>query len=330
MILMLKSEDFSNVCRNFQNKSIMKKNDYQEPRYINPMVDFGFKKIFKESGKKDLLIRPLNAIFGLDITDLEIGESEQLGDTLEDRRATFDLFCTASDGKKFIVEVQLARQEYFLERALYYSTFPIMRAARKGNWDFDFPPVFFLGLLNFDFRTQHGQAAADPERFIHYFDLRDDETGALMTDRLCFAFLEIGRFDKPMEECVRFEEKFLYMMKNMPKFAETPEMWDDPYFESMLAEAEFARMTEQEKEQYRIAMRRDWDYWNTIDCARQEGKAEGLAEGEAKGKAEGKAEGLAEGQRTIARRLLAAGLSVELVAEGTELSVDEVIALQNS
>ena len=57
-------------------------------------------------------------------------------------------------------------------------------------------------------------------------------------------------------------------------------------------------------------MRRDWDYWNTIDCARQEGKA--------------------EEQRTIGRRLLAAGLSVELVAEGTGLSAEEVLALRDS
>ena len=229
----------------------MTKDRYQEPRYIDPMVDFGFKKIFKESGKKHLLIRPLNAIFGLDIADLEIGESEQLGDTPEDRRACFDLFCTASDGKKFIVEVQLARQEFFLQRALYYSTFPIARAARRGGrdgaWDFDFPHVFFLGLLNFDFRRLHGQADADPRQFIHCFSLRDDQTGIRMTDRLRFAFLEIGRFDKPMDECVRFEEKFLFMMKNMPKFAETPGLWDDPYFQSMLDEAEFARMTEREK-----------------------------------------------------------------------------------
>ena len=115
-------------------------------------------------------------------------------------------------------------------------------------------------------------------------------------------------------------------MKNMPKFAETPGLWDDPYFQSMLDEAEFARMTEREKELYRKAMRRDWDYWNTIDGARQEGKAEGRAEG----LSEGLAEGEAKGQRTIARRLLAAGLSVELVAEGTGLSVEEVIALRDS
>ena len=89
-------------------------------------------------------------------------------------------------------------------------------------------------------------------------------------------------------------------------------------------------MTWEEKEQYRKAMRRDWDYWNTIDYAREEGKAKGLAEGEAKGKAEGLAEGKAEEQQRIARRLLAAGLSVELVAESTDLPVEQVLALQGA
>lgn len=42
---------------------------------------------FKESGHKQLIIRPLNAIFGLDIADIDIRESEQLG--LTDQERTF-------------------------------------------------------------------------------------------------------------------------------------------------------------------------------------------------------------------------------------------------
>lgn len=90
-------------------------------KYIDPMVDYGFKKIFKESGKKQLIIRPLNAIFGLEINDIEIRDSEQLGLTDRERRATFDMHCTTEDGKKFIIEVQLADQPYFMERAIYYT-----------------------------------------------------------------------------------------------------------------------------------------------------------------------------------------------------------------
>ena len=343
MILNIFSRDFSDV-RAPTNQLVCDMNmqnipDVFSPKYIDPMADFGFKKIFKESGKKQLLIRPLNAIFGLDIADIEIRDGERMGDTPDDRNACFDLFCVASDGKRFIVEVQLLRQEHFLERAVYYTTFPIAEAARKGldsarAWNYDFPPVFFLGLLNFDFRELHGQRTSDADQFIRRFSLRNDRTGELMTDRLRFAFLEIRRFDKKKEKCEDFEDQFLYMMKNMPTFAETPDVWADPYFRTMLDEAEFARMSRQQKEQYRKEMRRDWDYKNTMDYAIARGKEEGRAEGKAEGLVEGLAEGTAKGkaaeQQRIARRLLAAGLSVELIAESTDLPVEQVLALQGA
>lgn len=299
------------------------------PKYIDPMIDFAFKKIFKESGNKQLLIRPLNAIFGIDIADLDIKESEHLGGTPEERNASFDLFCTATDGKKFIVEVQLSQQRHFLERALFYTTFPIAEAARKGrSWDYDYPPVFFLGLMNFDFRELRGQEGTDRGRFVHRFCLRNDETGGVMTDRLQFVFMEIGRFDKAASECGSFEEKFLYMMKNIPTFAEAPELlWDDPYFASLLDEAEYAGMSGEQKAQYREAMRRDWDYKNTIDFAHDKGFEEGREQGRAEGEAKGRAEGRTEEQRAIAKRFLSAGLSAEAVAEGTGLTLEQVKAL---
>jgi hypothetical protein len=101
------------------------------PKYINPMVDFGFKKIFKESGKKQLLIRPLNEILGLDIVDINIRESEQMGLVREAHRVSYDLFCTGADGNRFIIEVQLGEQKYFLERALFYTAVPIAKAMPK-------------------------------------------------------------------------------------------------------------------------------------------------------------------------------------------------------
>ena len=138
-------------------------------------------------------------------------------------------------------------------------------------------------------------------------------------------------------------------MKNLPIFAETPALWEEeePYFRAMLDEAEYAQMSREQKRQYREEMRRDWDYKNTMDYAiaqgyaqgraqgHAEGKEEGIAEGLEKGRTEGRAEGLAEGkaeglaevQRAIARRMLAEGLSVDLVAKYTELTVEQVRGL---
>jgi predicted transposase/invertase (TIGR01784 family) len=53
-----------------------------------------------------------------------------------------------------------------------------------------------------------------------------------------------------------------------------------------------------------------------LEEVRAEGKAEGLEEGEAKSKAE------------IARRMLALGVSLDIIAKSTDLSVEDVEKLK--
>ncbi len=55
---------------------------------------------------------------------------------------------------------------------------------------------------------------------------------------------------------------------------------------------------------------------------------EGRAEGRAKGRAEGRAEGKAEITRKVAINLLRIGMSLEQIAQVTELSLEQVQALQ--
>ena len=288
------------------------------------MVDFGFKKIFKESGKKQLLIRPLNAIFGLDIVDINIRESEQMGLVREAHRISYDLFCTGADSNRFIIEVQLGEQKYFLERALFYTAVPIAKSMPKRpakskkkkdqakkkriRWNYNYPPVFLMGLLNFDLR-HFNPNLKEPEQFIHLFSLRDEHTGELMTDRLRFAFLEVARFNKTMEQCQTFEERFLFIMKNLPTFVETPELWadDEPYFQELLQEAEFAKMTDRQQEQYLARMMHEWDYQNSIDFAMEKGEAKKAIE--------------------TARRLKQLGVGLAIITQATGLTEEQVRGL---
>ena len=65
---------------------------------------------------------------------------------------------------------------------------------------------------------------------------------------------------------------------------------------------------------------------------RAEGRAEGREEGRAEGRAEGREEGRAEGEKKAkiesAKRFLSMGLSVEQVAAGTGLSLEEIEKLK--
>jgi predicted transposase/invertase (TIGR01784 family) len=58
------------------------------------------------------------------------------------------------------------------------------------------------------------------------------------------------------------------------------------------------------------------------------GKAEGILEGEAKGKLEGKAEGMLEERIQIARNMLHSGISIDMIAQFTGLSPEQIERLR--
>jgi len=118
-----------------------------ESKYISPFTDFGFKKLFGEEGNKNLLVSFLNDLLPIKnkIVDISFKKNQQLGDDFSSRSAVFDIFCEDEKNNQFIVEMQNARQTYFRDRAVFYSTFPIREQARKGLWNFKLKEVYCEG-----------------------------------------------------------------------------------------------------------------------------------------------------------------------------------------
>ena len=122
-------------------------------RYVNFYTDFAFKKLFGTDANKDLLMAFLNALLDgrEEIRDLTYLNVEHLGHVATDRKAVFDVYCENSRGEKFLIEMQKAEQEFFKDRSIYYSTFPIQEQAPQGQWNFELHKVYVLGILNFTF-----------------------------------------------------------------------------------------------------------------------------------------------------------------------------------
>ena len=139
-------------------------------KYINPFTDFGFKKLFGTEPNKDLLIDFLNAVVlpkQRKIKDLSYRKNEHIGNTELDRKAIFDLYCIGADGERFIVEMQKAKQNYFKDRSVFYSTFPIQEQAQRGDWDYKLSEVYTVGVLDFVFSDEElgdkkGKKTKDP------------------------------------------------------------------------------------------------------------------------------------------------------------------------
>ena len=232
-----------------------------EGKYIDLMVDWSFKKIFGTEVNKDILIEFLKVIFPqYAISDITYVPTEQLGIMEDDRKAIFDVLCRTVDGKTFLVEMQRGYQKHFFERALFYTSFPIMKQGKKalaeearGNrpWDFSLDGVFFLGILNFKYE--------DDEMTEHRYRLMEATSKKLMTDKLEFVFVEVEKFDKGEDELETDLDKWLYLLKNMSNLLERPERLRDRIFTKLFDVAELAQLDDEDRIKYIKAMNTERD-----------------------------------------------------------------------
>lgn len=286
-----------------------------EERYLNPHTDFGFKRLFGSEFNKELLISFLNAMFHgeQNVKDVTYLNSEQLGDRIDERRAVFDVYCENDKGEKFIVEMQNIYQEFFKDRTIYYSTFPIREQARRGgDWDFHLNSVYTVGLLNFNF----AEGLDDARRWHHEVKLMEVDTKEVFYDKLTYVYVEIPKFNKTEDELETMYDKWMYVLKNLSSLMSRPAALQERVFTRLFEQAEISKFNSDELRMYEDSVNAFRDIVNAIRSAEKKK----IAEGRAKGLAEGRAEGLAE----IARAMLAKGMAKDLIAELTGMSVDDI------
>ena len=129
----------------------------------------------------------------------------------------------------------------------------------------------------------------------------------------------------------------------MFKLESRPENLRGEYFDNLFRAADTANMTAKEHEAYILAMASERDIRNQIRYGRIQGHREGLEEGIEQGIKQGRIEGIeqgiqqgleqglqqgkAEGKFETAKKLKAAGIALDTIAECTGLDIETVKSL---
>lgn len=245
----------------------------ENDKYINPLTDFGFKKLFGTELNKDLLIDFLNQILPKNkkVKDLAYSSTDKPGATKKDRKAIFDLYCTSPEGDRFIVEMQKAKQTYFKDRSVFYATFPIQEQAERGDWNFKLSPVYSIGVLDFEFEEE----ASDKENIsLHHIIELKNQKGEVFYDKLKFVYLELPKFTKQVEELTTRYEKWLYVLRHLSDLQERPKALQERVFNKLFQAAEIANFSKEEKEAYEESLKHYRDIKNVVDSSKEEGRLE--------------------------------------------------------
>ena len=285
-------------------------------RYVNPYTDFGFKMLFGTELNKELLISFVNSLFnGKEvIKDLRYLNPEKLGNAERDRRAIFDVYCENEKGEIILIEMQRGEQQFFKDRSLYYSTFPIREYGQKGEWDYQLKAVYVIGVLNFIFDDTHDNY------FHHEVKLMDTHSKEVFYDKLTFVYLEMPKFNKTEDQLETLFDKWLFVLRNLTRLFDRPAALQERVFNRLFETAEIAKFTQKQLAEYEDSLKVYRDWKNTIKTA----KIKSQAEGRAVGLAEGRAEGETLGKKKLVQNMLNNGMTEQQISKCTLLTIEEI------
>ena len=278
-------------------------------RFCDPMVDFAFKRIFGSEQYKEATIGLINSF----ITDRKVREvnfinTEIQGLAEEDRKSCVDVLCTGEDGTRFIIEMQVVKQDHFRERTVLYASTLIAHFAEKGSrWDYRLKPTCVISVL--DFELPHTEGTSPNDSCIYHYASREETNGELLPGAPEFVFLEPKRFKKSSGELAGYREKWLYLLKTSKNLDVIPnEFIKEGCFQAYFNGSETAKFTKEERMEYDKAMITKTDIEYGKEYARKEGFKEGKLE--------------------VARKMLAGGFDVKTISELTGLTPGEISELK--
>ena len=282
---------------------------------LNPKVDFVFKKIFGSEDSKSVLISFLNATLKPkeEIVSVDLKNTDIEKEYVKDKFSRLDVKATTNKNETINIEIQLKDEHNIIQRTLYYWSKLYEEQIGEGDFYNKLNRTVCINILNFKYLKN--------DRFHNVYRLKEIETNEELTDIEEIHFIEIPK----LKGVDLKEEKD--MLKVWIEFLRDPESEVIRSVEMNNEEIRRAKdklyklsQDEKERELYFIREKSIKDEASALYNAEQKGIEKGIEQG--------MKEGLEQGEKkakidTI-KKLNLMGLSIEQIAQGVSLTIDEV------
>ena len=289
-------------------------------KFANPTNDIAFKKIFGDENKTEVLISFLNSILDFkgdkQIESVKIANPYQVPKIKELKNTILDIKAISQNGEQFIVEMQVEKDKEFAKRSLYYTSKSYVEQIDKGEDYRELQKVYFIGILNF--------AILDTKDYISRHLILDEKTLKQEVADFEFTFIELTKFNLPLNECDTIAKKWIYFIQNASSFDMVPKEYEGiREFKQAFDIAKQYNWSKKEMEVYDWHFKQEWKRLSILETAREDGLKKGLEQGLEQGQKKGRDDRSLE----IAKNLLDI-LDNETIALKTGLSIEEIEELR--
>lgn len=307
-----------------------------QSKYVR--FDWAAKKILRDKANFCILEGLCTVLLQEPVHIIELLESESNQLDSSDKFNRVDIKAKNSKDEIILVEIQLTRELYYLERILYGVAKAITEHINLGDKYNQVKKVYSISILYFDLGKGDDYVYRGQTKFLGL--TKNDELQVTTKERDVinmkspeevfpeYYLVRVNAFNKIAEN--HLEEWIKYL-----KDGEIDENTTAPGLQEAKRKLEYMAMNRAEKLAYDEHMNAVMIQNDVISTAMKEGHAEGHAKGHAEGRAEGRAEGMVEGiekgraEATIvmARNLKSLGIPVETIIQATNLSAEEIAQL---
>ena len=281
-------------------------------KYIR--FDWAVKRMLRDKANFAVLEGLITVLTGEVVKIEELLESEGNQETASDKFNRVDIKAKNDKGEIIIVEVQLTRQLYFLQRMLYGVSKAITEHIEIGNKYDKVKKVYSINILYFDLGTGRDYLYHGKTVF----------TGVHTNDRLEVNTKEADELRMRVPEDI-FPEYYIIRVNEFNSVATTPiEEWLDylknnrikddtstPGLKEARQKLLYMTMSDKERRAYDAHMDDIMVQNDVLDTAKREGRAEGRA----------------EGIMLTAKNLKSMGFSISDIMNATGLSEDDIMKL---
>ncbi len=157
-------------------------------KYLNPLVDYVFKRIFGNPKHKEILIRFLNDFFNDPtqvIVDLQILNPLQEKEYPNDKDSALDIKAQTKDGRLINVEVQIAPDLAMPKRSLFYWSKMYSGQLASGEHYITLNKTVMINILSFDLFAHND--------ILSTYHITHDRSHERLTEDLEIHFVELRK-----------------------------------------------------------------------------------------------------------------------------------------
>ena len=285
-------------------------------KYIR--FDWAAKKMLRDKANFSILEGLINVLLGEEVHILELLESESNQQDPQDKFNRVDIKARNSKDEIILVEIQLTREVYYLERILYGVAKAITEHIQLGDRYNQVKKVYSISILYFDLGkgedyVYHGQTTfrGVTKHDTLQISAKEKDFIRMKAPEEVFPeyyLIRVNAFDKLAEN--HLEEWLRYLKDGI-----IDEDTTAPGLQEAKRKLEYMAMSKAEKLAYDEHLNAVMIQNDVISTNRMEARAEGRAEGRA------------EQARAIARSLKVAGMDDKFIAAHTGLSLAEIAGM---